>query len=140
MRKEQKTNIKALVALNMALINSNTTTVGNVIDTAGFESCTFLFHAGVVTDGDYRVEITECATSGGTYTAVADADLIGLESATSITDDTDDQNIGTIGYIGKQRYVKATVVSTNVTTGATVAIECILSNPLVAPYSQTALT
>lgn len=140
MRKEQKTNVKALSALNIQAISSNTTTVGNEIDTAGFESCTFIFHSGTITDGDYRVEITECATSGGTFTAVANADLIGLEADTSITDNTDDNQIGTIGYIGALRYVKATVVSTNVTTGGTVGMQCILGDPLIKPYSQTALT
>lgn len=139
-KKDSYSKLKPVVALNPQLIATNTTTVGNVVDTAGFESVTFLPLTGVLTDGDYTLALTECATTDGTFTAVADADLIGLEANASFTADTDDSKIGKIGYIGSERYVKATVVSANTTTGCTYSVIAILGDAFVAPVAYTAET
>jgi hypothetical protein len=84
--------------------------------------------------------LTECATTNGTFTAVADADLIGLEANASFTADADDALIGKLGYIGEQRYVKASCVSANTTTGALYGIIAVLGDPFVQPTAYTAQT
>lgn len=137
-KKDLHNNITPAVAVNIQTISSNTTVTGNVVDLAGYQGCEFIFVTGSITDGDYTVEITECDTSGGTYTAVADADLLGTEAAASTTDNDDDNEYGKIGYIGSKRYVKATITSTNVTTGATVGMVALKGFPQVAPVSYTA--
>lgn len=131
---------KPVVALAPKVISSNTTTAGLAIDTAGFESVTFYPMTGVLTDGDYTILIEESDVSGSGYTAVADADLLGLEANSSFTDDTDDAQIGKIGYIGDKRYVKASVVSANVTTGSLYGIIAVLSDAFVQPVAYTAQT
>jgi hypothetical protein len=137
-KKDIHNNIEPVVAVNIQSISSNTTVTGNEINLAGYEGCEFIFVTGTVTDGDYTIEITECDTSGGVFTAVADADLLGTEANTSTVDNTDDNKYGKIGYIGGKQYVKATITSTNVTTGATVGMVALKGFPLVAPVTYTA--
>lgn len=101
-----------------ATLSGTTPSKGNIVDLQGAEGATFLFQTGTVTDaGDangFSVEIQECdSTADASFTAVADADLIGLESALQVTDDTyDSKPVGTIGYRGSKRYVRAVVTGT----------------------------
>ena len=128
-----KTNISSSVALNSATISSDTTTVGNVIDTAGYESVTFLASLGTVTDGTYTPYITECATTGGSYTAVADADLIGTEAAAALTASNTSSEIG---YVGKLQFVKFSFVSTSTSSGSTgCSALAVLGSPRHAPVA-----
>ena len=126
-----KTNIDSSVALNSATISSDTTTVGNVIDTAGFDSVTFIASIGTRTDGTYTPVITESATSGGSYTAVDDADLIGTEAAAALTASN---TSSIIGYVGKKQFVKFSFASTSTSSGSTgcTAI-AVLGSPKHAP-------
>lgn len=128
-----KTKINDVIALNSASITSDTTTVGNEIDTAGYESITFIPSVGTVTDGTYTPSITECDTSGGTFTAVADADLIGTESDAALSASNTSARIG---YVGKKRYVKFSVVSASTTSGTTGATcMAVLGSPKHAPVA-----
>jgi hypothetical protein len=80
---------------------------------------------GTVTDAGtasgFSFEVQESdTTAAADATAVADADLVGLESALTVTADTDDDKlIGSIGYIGSKRYVR--IVATG-TTGTNAAV------------------
>lgn len=126
MNKDLHNKLFGFVALAPVAITTDTTTVGLEIDTQGFESIEFFISTGVVTDGDYSLILTECATSGGSFTAVADADLLGTEPAW--TADTDDAKIGRVGYIGSLRYLKATVLSANTSTGALINVTAVAGN------------
>lgn len=79
------------------------TTATSAIDVSGC-TCILIAHGGTGT-----VAVTECATSDGTYAAVAAADLI--------------VGNGTIGYKGSKRYIKA-VGSAATVFGAVVKIGC----------------
>ena len=58
-------------------------------------------------------------TAAADATAVADGDLIGLESALTVTVDADDNKlIGSIGYRGGKRYVRMTATGTTGTDAA----------------------
>jgi len=46
------------------------TFTSTAIDTQGWESTTFIWNVGVWTAGTFTPSLKECATSGGTYTAV----------------------------------------------------------------------
>ena len=129
--KDLHSNIFAERALNMAAITTDTTTVGNVVATQGYSSIEFILETGVITDGDYSLILTESATSGGSYTAVADVDLIGTEPA--FTADTDDQKLGRVGYLGNLGFLKATILSANTSTGGTLAVLAIKSHKQDAP-------
>lgn len=131
--KDMHNNILQKVALNIQAISSDTTTVGNIIDTRGFQSLEFVNISGTITDGDYALLIEHGDASNlSDAAAVADSDLIGTEAAASFDADTDDNLALRVGYIGEKRYVRASLVSTNTTTGGTLGVLAILGNPHVA--------
>ena len=111
-----------------ATLSGATPAAGPWIDMQGFEALTFVVSTGTVTDaGDangFSFQIQESDTTAAVdATAVADADLIGLESALTVTSDTADNDlIGSIGYRGEKRYVR--VVATG-TTGTDAAVTVI---------------
>ena len=76
------------------------TVTGPAIDLAGFASNQICFAPGTITDGTHTPKVTECDTSGGTYTDVAAADLDG--SLAALASDT----LQTVAYIGTKRYIK----------------------------------
>lgn len=113
-----------------ATLSGTTKAEGDWIDMQGWESLTFTVSTGTVTDAgtasgfSFQVEEGD-TTADAAATAVADADLIGLESALTVTSDTaDDDFIGTIGYRGTKRYVRMTAVGTT-GTSAVVAVHAI---------------
>lgn len=134
--KDMKNNIKVSNALNIQAISTNATTAGAIIDTKGYDSLTFVFQTGTITDGDYTLLIHEGDNSAlSDAAAVADADLLGTEAAASFVADTDDNKVSKIGYRGNKRYVRLSVVSTNVTTGGTVGAVAVQGHPQFAPVA-----
>jgi hypothetical protein len=130
--KDLYNNILGVNALNTTTVTTDTTTTGNEIDMQGYESITFYMIMGTQTDGDFALQLTESDTSGGSFTAVADADLLGSEPA--YTADTSDNQVGQVGYIGNSRYLKATVVSTNTaTSGGTFTVLATQGNASDSP-------
>ena len=115
-----KNDVKQLVAFDIQAITTDTTTVGNELDMLGFESLTLIFQAGVVTDGDYTLLVQDSDISGSGFVDVVDDFLIGTEAATQLTATN---GITRIGYVGKKRFVKVSVVSVNTTAGSA-AIGC----------------
>lgn len=106
---------KAVNALNSQAITTDTTTVGNTVDRAGFTALEFVFLTKTLTDGDYAIDLYDDDASGmGTEVIVSAAEMLG---DINFSDDTDDNAVARVGYIGKKRYVRAKVVSTNTTTG-----------------------
>ena len=89
-----------------ATLSGTTPSKGNIVNVTDYGAATFLFQTGAVTDaGDatgFTVEIQESdTTADAAFTAVANADLIGLETALTVTLDTDDSKaVGCIGYKG----------------------------------------
>jgi hypothetical protein len=108
-----------------ATLSGATPAAGDWIDMQGWEALTFTVSTGTVTDAGttsgFSFEVQESdTTAAADATAVADADLVGLESALTVTADTDDDKlIGSIGYIGSKRYVR--IVATG-TTGTDAAV------------------
>lgn len=108
-----------------ATLSGTTPSKGTLVDMQGFESVTFVVSTGTVTDAGtsagFGFEVQECDTTADTsFTAVADGDLIGLESALTVTGDTqDDKLIGSIGYRGSKRYVRIVATGTTGTNAYT---------------------
>lgn len=108
-----------------ATLSGTTPAAGDWIDMQGWEALTFTVSTGTVTDAGtasgFAFEVQESdTTAAADATAVADADLVGLESALTVTADTDDNKlIGSIGYVGSKRYVR--IVATG-TTGTDAAV------------------
>jgi hypothetical protein len=120
-----KNNIKSLNALNIQAITTNATTAGVEIDTQGFDSVTFEILTGARTDGTVTPLIQESDTSGSYSGSVADEDLIGTEADAALSAA---QSRSIIGYVGKKRYVKLSLVSTVVTSGLTAGASAILGS------------
>lgn len=136
-QKDLFSDIEARNALDTQAITTDTTTNGEIIDTANFESLTFLFKSGTITDGDYTPLIQEGDESDlSDAAAVADADLIGTEAAAAFTDDADDNQVSKIGYKGHHRYVRFNVVSANTSSGGTVGAVALLGHPIDGPKTD----
>lgn len=118
MAKHDERNNKEYALGLSATLSGTTKSEGDWIDMQGFESLTFVVSTGAVTDAGtasgfaFTVEEGDDTTDAGA-TAVADADLIGVESDLTVTDDADDSVIvGSIGYRGGKRYVRMTALGT----------------------------
>lgn len=127
-------NIKPSVALDVAAISSDTTTVGNTIDTADYGSLEFVVVAGTLTDGSYAVQLFEGDESDmSDESQVTDTDDL-LGSAITIAL-TEDDTVERIGYRGNKRYVRLKVVSTSTTSGGTLGAVAIQGHPRTAPVA-----
>lgn len=121
MKYDMKNNITAEVAIPNRAYTTNETFVGEPIDLRGYQSCTFLFYSGQITDGTYTPAVYESDTGAfsGEENAVAAASLIGT-LASCVLNGTTDQTVKRLGYNGDKRYVQARMVSTSVTSGGNV--------------------
>ena len=135
MERDLHSNVDDRVALNAAVINSNTTTVGNIIDSLGYESLEYIVAVGTLVDGAYALLLEE-----GDDAALADAaavpadETLGALTGFALTDDNTTKRVGSIG---KKRYQRLSIVTTGVTTGADhVTGIAVLGHPKTAPVAQ----
>lgn len=144
--KDLTNNIQVKRVLSPVSVADNTAQVGQVIDRAGYESVTYAILTGSIADADatFTVLLEECDTSGGTYTAVADADMISQaagtapETAAAFQFD-DDNEVRKIGYIGNKRYTRLTITPVNNASAAVLAAVALLGHPTtVQPVVQDA--
>ena len=127
-----KSSVETAVGLNFGVIATNTTTVGNIIDSKGFASLTYSLVTGTVTDGDFALIIEDGDDSALSDAATVPASsLIGALPA--FDDNADDNKSLSVGYIGKKRYVRASLVSTNTTSGAVIGVVAIKGHALTKP-------
>lgn len=98
-----------------AAVTDNTAQVSAIFDCADKTGVMLGLVTGTLSDADatFTVLIEEGDNSAlSDAAAVADADLIGLESEASFTFAADDST-RKIGYRGKKRYIRATVTPAN---------------------------
>lgn len=128
-------NVKQVVALDSQDITTNTTTVGNVIDTVGFESLEYLIQSGVITDGAYALVLEEDDVIGfGSATAVPSDEILGVLTGFVAADDNAAKRVGSIG---KKRFQRLSIVSTGTATGATkMSSTAVLGDPKSAPVAE----
>jgi hypothetical protein len=149
MSKDMRSYIQLATGM-VATLSGTTPAKSNIIDMADTEALTFTVCTGTVTDAGtasgFAFEVQESdTTADSAFTAVVDADLVGLESALTVTaDGDDDKAIGTIGYIGSKRYVRIVATGTS-GTNAVVHVQAIkqlmrLNPPLLAAAANIAAT
>ena len=126
-------NIDVKRVISPVSVADNTAQVGQVIDGQGYGSVTYLIATGSIADADatFTVLLEECDTSGGTYTAVADDDLLGTEALAGFQFD-DDNECRKLGYRGIKRYTRLTITPANNASAALVAAVAVLGSPAVA--------
>ena len=135
MERDLHSNVKSLVALSSAAINTNTTTVGEIIDSLGFESLEFIIQAGTITDGVYALLLEE-----GDDAALADAAAVSADETLGVLTGfvaADDDSTKRVGSIGKKRYQRLSIVTTGVTTGVSpMGAVAVLGHPKTAPVAE----
>ncbi|MGR3179841.1 MAG: hypothetical protein ACUZ8E_17515 [Candidatus Anammoxibacter sp.] len=125
--------VKVLNALDSQTIATDTTTNGEIIDTAAFHALEFILKSGAVADGDFTVALQHGDDSGLSDAAtVAAADLLGSIVFLAADDDAAKR----IGYIGKKRFVRMTIVSDNTSSGGVFSGVALQGNPLHAPVAN----
>jgi len=158
-QKDLHNHVKTYSALNIQEITTDTTTVGNIIDTLLYESVEFVIHSGTldattvftpkIEYGDdaalsdaadvplnYTIGTTNITGERPDYDTLT-ADTV-TPSNTPIEDATftgvAESNITKrIGYVGRKRYVRLSEVTTLKTTGGTISAVCVLSDAHVLP-------
>ena len=137
MRSDLFNNIHPIRALSpVAAATSNAAIVSQIIDTANFDSLTFLISIGANTDTDalFAVLIEDGENSGlSDAAAVDDKFLLGTEALAGFRFD-DDNETRKIGYIGSKRYVRLTITpSLNDAGNIFVSATAVLGHPRNVP-------
>ncbi|MFA5897883.1 MAG: hypothetical protein WC829_02095 [Hyphomicrobium sp.] len=95
----------------------NTALVSQKLDLLGFEGAMLSINIGANTDADATfVVLMEDSPDNTTFTAVDDAYLTGTEILAGFQFD-DDNESRKIGYVGTQRYLRATITPANNAAG-----------------------
>lgn len=105
------------VSTSIAPLLRTTTVTGSAVDVnTNVGACAFAFVCGANTDGTFTPKLTECATSGGSYTDVAAGDVAGTALVAMAAN-----TVQTVSYMGKLQFVKPVITVTGApATGANV--------------------
>jgi hypothetical protein len=128
--KDLKNDTKVLPSILPVAATGDET--GSAVALAGYESATAILTATTASVAG-TVRITECATSGGTYTDTAATDVIVTDGKTYVAATgiavVEDESV-TIGYIGTLGFIK--LVFDHSADGV-ISGDVVLSHPHVAP-------
>lgn len=134
-------NIKATQVAVPAVATNNVTS--SAIDMQGYDSLCVIFDIG--NSGDtlsgsvlWTLSLTECDTSGGSYTDVADSDVLTPTGTNDYVIDApaEDSLAVKFGYKGNKRFVKAVATKTGThTNGTPIGIVAIQGKPGIAPVA-----
>lgn len=131
--KDLYNSIEQESAFDSAAISTDTTTNGNIIDTQGFDSITFVADASAYTDGTYTLALQEGDASNlSDATSVAAADLLGGAAVAVGAANTPKR----LGYKGVKRYVRLQIVSTSTSSGATLHAAAIKGHAVRVPTAN----
>lgn len=115
-------NIKVVNAVNSAALTGDSSESA-AIDTAGFESVTVIAQMADFTSGAGKISISECDTSNGSFTAVAESDLINAPEKMAATG-----AVSKVGYRGHKQFIKVKIAKDSAIS-ATVGAVVILGHP-----------
>lgn len=120
-----------------AATTDNTAWVSQILDTANYSMHELVICTGSLADADatFTVLLEEGDNSSlSDNAAVDDSDMIGTEALASFTF-ADDNVTKKLGYMGKKRYIRATITPANNTGNAFVAAVWVQSGARKAPIS-----
>lgn len=135
--KDMHKNIKVVHVVKPVAVGTTGIAGGQlsgIIDRRGYNSVEFVFNSGgSASVADTIVPVVyEAATTGASFTSVANADLIGDETALTLT--TAAGKAKGIGYRGNKRYLKLRLYGVGTAT-ALVAAVAVLGDPNIAPVA-----
>jgi hypothetical protein len=90
-----------------------TSITGSGVDLLHYQGATIFVPVGAYTSYKHVCALYECATAAGSYTDVADADILGTEPTISGVSNT----LYTFGYKGGKRFVKLNTTGTGSGSG-----------------------
>lgn len=127
----------AVKALATTTITSSAAT-GVAVDCGvygnNFRDVLFIVNSGTLTDGSYAVTVQECDTSGGSYTAVDSARILGTLPSYALTDD----GVWTsFGVRPTKRYVQIVITPTGASTGGPFTATAVLGNGSNNPAARS---
>lgn len=134
----------------LPLQTAGTTGTGHtspIIDRLGYQGVLFLFDYGSVTATNATVTPTlqECDTTGGSFTSVADVDMLpstGGEAAAGVgvtasrVSGVSKNIVKKLSYRGAKRYLKVKLIPT-VSAGIEIGVDYLLHSPSHAPAGST---
>ncbi|MBN8994355.1 MAG: hypothetical protein J0H94_03950 [Rhizobiales bacterium] len=135
--RDMHNNISVVKAIKPGVVGTTGAangTLSGIVDRKGFEAVEFVYQSGgsaSVADTINPV-VLEADATNGSFTSVADADLLGTEAALTLT--TSAGKIGRVGYRGNKRYLKLRLYGLGTAT-AIVAATAILGKPRQAPVA-----
>jgi hypothetical protein len=137
--KDLHNNIKVTSAFApAAAVTGNTAQVSSVLTRGQFAAVELVGILGTNADADMTLTLlVEDSPDNSSFTAVDDAFLLGTEAGVAL-DFADDGVSFKIGYIGQQKYVRATITPANNTGNQFLAGMWIESCPRKAPQSTQA--
>lgn len=110
------------------------TTVGEIIDTAGYGGACFIYKLGTVVDG---AAVTLKVYQGSNATVTDVAELAGASAAIATASSDSEQRLIVDVIKPRERYLRPTIVTATENVEIDDAI-CILYNPDVIPVTQPA--
>ena len=115
------------------LLVDNASATAVEIDTQGFAAMDVIVHVGATDIAISALKLTECDTSGGTFTDVSGGTFTTLPSA------TDDNKfwVWHVDLRGKKRFFKVVCTVGDGTLGANVAAQAELYRAAITPSSAT---
>jgi hypothetical protein len=123
-----------IVPVENSVAASQATTVGEIVDTAGFGGACFIYKLGAVTDG---AAVTLKIYQGAAAALGDAAELSGASAAIASTSTDSDQFLIIDVIKPRERYLRPTIVTATQNVEIDSAI-CILYNPDVMPITQPA--
>jgi hypothetical protein len=114
------TRLLGITSLSPRTISSDTTTAGAIIDMQGYEALEFFLQSGTITTGTFTPLLEESNDSGmaGSNVVSTDYTLGLIADATFTTAAADDNAVKQLGYVGKKRYVRLSIVTASSANGA----------------------
>lgn len=114
-------------AQSLAPAARTATANGTGVDLTGYDAARVIIDCGTWTDGTFTFEVQD-SSDDSTYTAVADAYLLGTEPV--VDAGAEDDQIYEVGYIGTQKYLRVRVVVTaSPATGMVFGASIVRGNP-----------
>jgi len=134
MDRDLKTIIKPVNAMDLTVVAGAAVVVGEIIDTLGYQGIAFVPRIDNYLDGLFTPLVEDGDNAAlADAAAVSDTFLIGTEAMCGAY--LSDYGISSIGYVGKKRYVRLTLIATLDPTGD-VSADAILGYALHEPTPE----
>lgn len=129
-------NVKRV--LSPASVADNTAQVGEIVDSKGFNSLTYLIATGSLADADatFTVLLEDGAAANlADAVAVDNAYLLGTEALASFIF-SDDNKCFKLGYIGNKRYTRLTITPGGNASAALLSAVAVLGEAQIQPTAN----